>query len=137
MEATRTRPSFAGEWLAAAAFLVATLVVGLLVVRELRMAPPPPVAAGEPASSADVPVDAVSVPAIMQGTPEEVKVGDRAEVALARVGAAAVLTRAVTKRGPLGARSIRSYLLGGTRFILVLEPFERNGEARVAGIYLQ
>ena len=39
--------------------------------------------------------------------------------------------------GPLGARDVRSYELGGTRFILVAEPFERGGEPRVSAIYLQ
>lgn len=133
MDATHT--SFAGEWLTATAFLAATLAVGLLVVRELRTPPPPP-ATEMPAAGDDVPADAVSVPALMQGTPDEVKVGDRAADALARLRAA-VLTRAVTERGPLGARTVRSYQLAGTRFILVLEPFERNGEERVAAIYLR
>src|SRR5207244_6862147 len=40
LEATRTRISFSGEVLTAAAFLAATVLVGLLIVRELRVAPP-------------------------------------------------------------------------------------------------
>src|SRR5919201_6540126 len=45
---TRTRLSFTGEWLTAALFLVATLVVAVLVVRELRT-PPQGVTASRPA----------------------------------------------------------------------------------------
>ena len=36
MEATRPRPSLSGDWFVAAALLAATLLVGVLVVRELR-----------------------------------------------------------------------------------------------------
>ena len=39
LEATRTRISFSGEVLTAVAFLAATVLVGLLIVRELRVAP--------------------------------------------------------------------------------------------------
>ncbi len=137
MDAIRTRISFAGEWLTAGLFLVATFVVGTLVVRELRTLPPPAPVAAAPAANEAVPADAVSVPALMQGTADEVKVGDRAADALRRIGAAAVLVSEARARGPLGARAIRSYELGGTRFILILEPFEQNGEPRVAGIYLR
>ena len=36
----------------------------------------------------------------------------------------------------LGERLTRFYEYSGSRFILVFEPFERNGEVRVAAIYL-
>ena len=39
-------------------------------------------------------------------------------------------------RGSLGERLTRFYEYAGARFILVFEPFERNGEMRVAAIYL-
>ena len=39
-------------------------------------------------------------------------------------------------RGTLGERLTRFYEYAGSRFILVFEPFERNGEPRVAAIYL-
>jgi hypothetical protein len=42
-----------------------------------------------------------------------------------------------SERSPLGSRDVHVYRLAGTTFILVLEPFERHGEPRVAGIYLQ
>jgi len=47
------------------------------------------------------------------------------------------LVNQTLERGPIGTREIRSYQLGGTRFIMVFEPFERQGEPRVAAIYLQ
>jgi hypothetical protein len=138
MDASRTRLSFAGDWLMAAAFLAGTLLVAVLIVRGLRSAP----SAAESTqrltvTTAAVPADAVSVPTLMVGEGYELRIGDGAADAVARVGPKVTLLSKVTERGPLGDREIRSYQLGGTRFILVLEPFERGGAPRVAGIYLQ
>ncbi|PYR22036.1 MAG: hypothetical protein DMF98_21005 [Acidobacteria bacterium] len=136
MDATRTRLSFAGDWLMAAAFLVGTVLVTLLIVRELRGA-----GAIAPSSvtttPAAIPAEAVSVPALAMGEARELRVGDRQVDALERLGQKVILLSKITERGPLGDREVRSYQLAGTRFILVLEPFERGGEPRVAGIYLQ
>jgi len=139
IDAPRRRISFGGEWLTAVLFLVATLLVGLLIVRELRVAPAAVAGATEPASSsvAAVPADAVSVPTLMVGGDHEIKVGDRAADALAQLGGSVTLVKQTNERGPIGAREIRAYQLAGTRFILVFEPFERRGELRVAAIYLQ
>lgn len=139
MLATRPRLSSSGEWLTAAVFLAATLLVGSLVVRELRGAPPAFSSATEQPSSTSeaVPPEAVSVPKLMLGVTNEISVGDRADAAVARLDAGVVLVKTVVERGPLGPREVRSYELSGTRFILVLEPFERRGEPRVAAIYLQ
>ena len=139
MFATGSRLRFSGEWLAAAAFLVATLVVGSLVVRELRVAPQAFADGGEQTTttSAGVPTDAVSVPKLMLGEANEIGVGDRVDAAVARLGAGVVLIKTAVERGPLGPREVRSYELSGTRFILVLEPFERGGEPMVAAIYLE
>ncbi|PYR31620.1 MAG: hypothetical protein DMF92_04785 [Acidobacteria bacterium] len=139
MSATGSRLRFSGEWLAAAAFLVATLVVGSLVVRELRVAPQAFSDGGEQTSttSAGVPPEAVSVPKLMLGEANEIRVGDRGDAAVARLDAGVVLIKTTVERGPLGPREVRSYEVSGTRFILVLEPFERRGEPRVAAIYLQ
>jgi hypothetical protein len=139
MEATRLRSSVSGDWLIAAALLGATLVVAVLVVRELHVAPRAIASVSEPvsATSASVPSDAVSVPTLMLGAGNEIRVGDPRGDALARLDAAVTLVKQVEERGPLGAREIRSYQLAGTKFILVFEPFERRGEPRVAAIYLQ
>jgi hypothetical protein len=137
-DATRTRFSVSGDFLVAAAFLIATVVVGALVVRELRVAPRA-FAASDPSSapSESVPPDAVSVPALMLGESNQIRVGDRVDEAMARLGAGVKLAGRSVGQGLLGPREIRSYDLSGTKFILVLEPFERRGEPRVAAIYLQ
>jgi len=115
------------------------VLVAVLMVRELRVAPRAAASAAEPvsATATAVPADAVSVPALMLGADRDVRVGNFADDALAKIGSAAVLVQQVAERGPLGARDVRTYKLAGTTFILVLEPFERNGAPRVAAIYLQ
>jgi hypothetical protein len=137
-DATRTRLSVTGEFLVAAAFLIATVVIGALVVRELRVAPR---AFGgpdqSPPTSELVPPEAVSVPALMLGEANRITVGDRVEEAVARLGTGVKLVGRSVSQSVLGPREIRSYDLSGTKFILVLEPFERRGEPRVAAIYLQ
>ena len=128
------------DWLIAAAFLLTTLAVASLIVRELRS--PAPARPVQPARSqaasipAAVPARAVSVPVLpfLDGT--EVRVGETAAAVAARLGRAAESGRQEVDRGVLGERLTRFYEYGGTRFILVFEPFERNGEPRVAGIYL-
>src|SRR2546422_10901803 len=138
IDAPRSRVSFTGEWLTAAVLLVGTVLVGLLIVRELRVAP---AAAGAPepvsSSATAVPADAVSVPTLMVSGAHEIKVGDLAADALGQLGSPVTLVNQTLERGPIGTREIRSYQLGGTRFIIVFEPFERRGELRVAAIYLQ
>ena len=135
IDATRTRLSFTGEWLTAALFLAATLIVAVLVVGELRTTPPTPASGPAPTATA-VPPDAVSVPTLVLGT-NEIRVGDLEADALARLDRSVTLVKQSTERGPLGARNVRWYQLSGTSFILVFEPFERRGTPRVAAIYLQ
>jgi hypothetical protein len=139
MEATRPRPSLSGDWFIAAGLLAATLLVGVLVVRELRGAPRAAAAAAEPATPANmaVPADAVSVPTLLLGAGNEIRVGDARAEALARLDASVTLVSQAEERGPLGMREVRAYQLSGTKFILVFEPFERRGAPRVAAIYLQ
>ena len=143
MLATRARFTFSGEWMTAAAFFAATLLLGLLIVRELRGAPSrlltdaASVTVG--VASAAVPPDAVSVPSLVLGA-HEIRVGDRRSEALlklSRLDASVKVVRQSEERGPLGPRETQSLQLGGTNFILVFEPFERKGESRVAAIYLQ
>ena len=139
MEVTRARPSLSGDWLIAAALLAATILVGALVVRELRGVPRTAAAAPEStgAGTVSLPADAVSVPTLMLGAGNEIRVGDARDATLARLDKAITLLNQSEERGPLGAREIRAYQLAGTKFILVFEPFERRGAPRVAAIYLQ
>jgi hypothetical protein len=128
------------EWLAAAGFLAATVAVGAMILHELRPAPilraapaVEPVVASVPAA---IPQRAVSVPVLPFLDGKEVKVGDTVSAVAGRLGRAAESGRQEVDRGSLGERLTRFYEYGGSRFILVFEPFERNGEARVAAIYL-
>ena len=133
----RPRFSFSSEWLTAAVFLIGTVLVGLMIVREVRVAPaaatPEPAVSSVPA----VPADAVSVPTLMVDGAHEIKVGDRASDAQSQLGSSVKLLKQTVEQGPIGTREIRSYQLASTEFIIVFEPFERRGEMRVAAIYLQ
>ena len=132
------------EWLIAAVFLAATIAVATLVVRELTgqgrvgatgapvPAPRPALASTPPA----VPAGAVSVPALPFLDGKEVRVGDTAAAVAASLGRSAESGRQDVDRGTVGERLTRFYEYSGSKFILVFEPFERNGEARVAAIYL-
>jgi hypothetical protein len=142
MEATRVRVRLAPalEWLVAAAFLVATLGVASLIVRELRTSPAavtPAVVAMPAALPAAVPARAISVPVLLLLDGRQVKVGDSVEEVARVLGRAAEVGTQVVDRGALGERLTRYYEHQGTKFLLVFEPFERQGPLRVAAIYLQ
>jgi len=129
------------EWIVAAAFLFATVVVASLVVRELRG--PARVVAETPAARplvasmpAAVPPRAVSVPVLPFLDGKEIRVGQTAAFVASNLGRAAESGRQEVDRGTLGERLTRFYEYAGSRFIVVFEPFERNGEPRVAAIYL-
>jgi hypothetical protein len=145
MDALRVRPRIRlapiFEWVIAAAFLLATVGVGMMILRELRPMPATarvtpaarPIVASIPAA---VPERAVSVPVLPFLDGKEVKVGETMSVVAARLGRAAESGRQEVDRGSLGERLTRFYEYSGSKFILVFEPFERNGEPRVAAIYL-
>ena len=129
------------EWLIAAAFLGATVFVAGLIVNELRtpevirIAAPAarPVVSSIPPS---VPERAVSVPALPFLDGKEVRVGETAAAVAAKLGRSAEVGRQEIDRGTVGERLTRFYEYTGAKFILVFEPFEQNGEPRVAAIYL-
>jgi len=141
MEATpvRARLGSAIEWLIAAAFLLATVAVATLIVRELRTAPRAAASPVEPAASlpAGVPTRAISVPVLLLLDGKEVRVGQSVDEVSRQLGRSSEVGRQLADRGALGERLTRFYEHNGTRFVLVFEPFERNGGLRVAGIYLQ
>ena len=141
MDAVRLRLAPVVEWLVAAAFLCGTIAVGSLVVRELRA--PVPLDASTPAARAvvssipaSVPARAVSVPVLPFLDGKEIRVGETAAAIASRLGRSAEVGRQEVDRGTLGERLTRFYEYAGTKFILVFEAFEQNGEARVAAIYL-
>jgi hypothetical protein len=129
------------EWVVAALCLIATLAVGSMILRELS--PSQPVRGSAPAARplvasipAAVPHRAVSVPLLPFLDGKEIRIGESVSAVAARLGRAAEIGRQEIDRGSLGERLTRFYEYAGSRFILVFEPFERNGEARVAAIYL-
>jgi hypothetical protein len=128
------------EWLVAAAFLCATVAVASLIVQELRApAPARPATAPRPLVTSvpsAVPARAVSVPVLPFLDGKEIRVGETAAAVASRLGRAAESGRQDVDRASLGERLTRFYEYGGTRFIVVFEPFERDGEPRVSGIYL-
>ena len=141
MDALRLRLASALEWAVAAAFLVATLAVASLIFRDLSgrplrasgvIAPQGPVAEVPSA----VPAGAVAVPVLPFSDGKEIRVGDSAAAVSERLGRSAESGREEVDGGRLGRRLTRFYEYAGLRFIVVFEPFEKNGEPRVGGIYL-
>jgi hypothetical protein len=142
MHVLRLRLASALDWGVAAAFLAATLAVATLILQDMR-GPAIRVAAapGEtPVSVAEipaaVPAGAVSVPVLPFRDGKEIRVGDTAAAVTSKLGRAAESGREEADRGRLGQRLTRFYEYAGFRFIVVYEPFERNGEPRVGAIYL-
>ncbi len=140
MEVTPVRARLGSviEWMIAAAFLLATVAVATLIVRELRTAPRAAAAPAPVASlPAGVPTRAISVPVLLLLDGREVRIGQGVDEVARVLGRAAEVGRQMVDRGALGERLTRFYDHNGTRFVLVFEPFERNGAMRVAAIYLQ
>jgi hypothetical protein len=140
MDALRVRLGPVVEWAIAAAFLAATVAVGSLILREFRVSrvnlSAPVARTYTDTAPAAVPPRAVSVPVLPFRDGKEIRVGDTAAAVAASLGRAAESGRQEVDRGRLGERLTRYYEYAGFRFILVFEPFERNGEPRVGAIYL-
>jgi hypothetical protein len=142
MDALGVRPvgkfSSLVEWIVAVVFLGASLLVASLIAWELR-ARPVPAAPAESLSSVppSVPARAVSVPVLPLLGGQEIRVGDTVSAVSARLGRSAEVGRQEVDRGRGGERLTRFYEYRGTRFILVIEPLERQENAQVAAIYLR
>jgi hypothetical protein len=148
MDVARTRVGSAVEWIVAAAFLLATLAVGSLVLRELRAAAsagpdnnPHPAAAAPSTTASTLPVSlgqkAVSVPLLILAEGRELHIGDTAARVADVLGREAETGVQQSDIGPLGERTTRFYDYSGTRFALVFEAPEKGGAPRVTAIYLQ
>jgi hypothetical protein len=140
MDAARVRPRLAPtlEWIVAFLFLLASVAVTLLIVRELTWAPRGvPANPAAPAADLAVPApDGISVPSLLLGS-VQLRVGDTLPAVTAALGPAVRPHRETTAAGPIGQRITRYYNQGGMRFILVFEPFEVKGVSRLASIYLE
>ena len=137
MDATRARLSFDqdhfGEHLHPAVVTVAVvlaLIVVSLLVREIRFAPRALTTSAAAASAA--PADVVSVATLVLAADRQIHVGDSKPDTIARLAAQTLVSR-TEESGPFGTREIRAY----AGFTLVFEPFARDGDARVAAIYVQ
>jgi len=147
MDVVRTRVGSAVEWVVAAAFLLATLAVGSLVLRELRAAASAGPDSASPTLAASVagaalPASlgpkAVSVPLLILAEGRELHVGDSAARVADVLGREAETGVQQSDIGPLGERTTRFYDYSGTRFALVFEaPEKGSGALRVTAIYLQ
>lgn len=141
MDVIRARFGSALEWIVAAGFLIATLAVGSLIVRELRtvtnVQPARAEERGPSMPPAGVPARAISVPVLLLLDGKEIRVGDSVEHVAGLLGRGAEVGSQTAEPAALGMRLTRFYEHAGTRFILVFEPFERNGRPRVAAIYIQ
>ena len=141
MDATRARFGSLLEWILAAVCIVAILAIGSIAVREFRsVAAVTPVIAHEaalPDPPAAVPSRAISVPMLLLPNGVELRVGDPAAEVVWRLGRQAEVAAPSIDRSAAGERVTRFYEQGGTRFVVVLEPFADDAQVRVAGIYLQ
>jgi hypothetical protein len=142
MDVVRARVGSAVEWVVAAAFLMATLAVGSLVLRELRAAAStgPDLSAPVVTASAlpaGLPDKAISVPLLILSEEKEIRIGDsqtRVATILGREPETGVQQSDI---GPAGERTTRFYDFAGTRFALVFEASGRSPDPRVTAIYLQ
>jgi hypothetical protein len=142
MEATRVRFGSILEWVLAALFTAAALAAGSVVFNEIRTVQPVmPVIAGEQSlyydPPAGIPPGAVSIPLLLLGNGEEVRIGDRASEVAARLGSAARIISESIERSAVRERLIRFYSDVGVQFAVVYEALERSAEPRVAAIYLR
>ena len=128
------------EWVVAAALLAAVIGVGSNAVRQVRavtaITPVSADGAGTQVPTASVPDRAVSVPMLLLPNMGEIRVGDVAAEALARIENVREREAPAVERGPNGDRQTRVLEADGLRFVLVVEPFERDSEPRIAAIYV-
>jgi hypothetical protein len=141
MDALRVRLGPVLEWAVAAAFFAATIGVAALILHDVRgsgIRPARPAAAALVVNDVppSVPKGAVLLPMLSLADGKTVRVGDSVANVSATLGSAAETGREQADQGRLGERLTRFYDYAGFRFVLVYEPFERNGERRVSAIYL-
>jgi hypothetical protein len=141
MDALRLRLASALEWVVAVAFLTATVAVASLVMHDIRgtsirASAPAPAAPAVSTIPPAVPMGAVSVPVLTFTDGQSIRVGDTANAISSRLGRGADTGREEVDRGRLGQRLTRFYEHAGFRFVVVYEPFERNGAPRISAIYL-
>lgn len=147
MDALHVRPRFRLapllEWAVAALLLTVAFWLGTRADEVMRASPvaspEQQAVAGESEVSVPpaVPARAVSVPVLPFKDGKELRVGESLAAVAQRLGRAAELGVQEIDRGRFGERLTRFYEYAGARFILVFEPLQVDGEARLAAIYLR
>ncbi len=141
MDASRLRLGSAAEWTAAVVFLVATVGVGLLIIREItvidRPTPVRPPVTTPATLPAGLPALSIPVPSLRLPGAGELRLGDTLDKVSTMLGREAETGVQVVEQARTGTRLTRGYEWAHIRFTIVFEPFERNGEFRIAGIYIQ
>jgi len=140
MDATRARISSLFEWLVALACILGVAAIGSVLMRDIgNVTAIAPVIAHEealPDPPATVPPRSVSVPIMLLADGSQLRVGDVAADALARVGADSEVAPRTVDRTTLGERVTRFYAQNGQRFAVVLQRLAADGEVRITAIYL-
>jgi hypothetical protein len=109
MDIRNSRLGGAAEWLVAAAFLIATVIVAALIVREMRAVRTTPSSpAALPSSDeqhAPIPSGAIRVPSLLLSDGLQIKVGDTLERLASGSANRAMWERTWSKRGRSGTWS--------------------------------
>lgn len=138
----RLRLANLAEWAVAAAFLAATVGVGALIVHELTSiggsdSTPRPAPSAPTTLPATIPSLSIPVSVLPLDDGRQIRVGDTATEVARVLGREAEIEPAIVEPGAIDKRVTRTFIVGKVRFTLVFEVFERNGESRVAAIYVR
>ena len=129
------------QWALAVVFLAAAVVVGTIVVRELRAvtdgAAGSATAAVESPPPTSVPAGAISLPVLLFDDEKGIRVGDTATHIAALLGRSAEVGRYEVDAAADGERLTRFYEYHGRRFVLVFTLAESHQDPTVTAIYLQ
>ena len=135
----RSVPVF--QWALAVVFLAAAVVVGTIVVRELRAvrggAAGSATAAVESPPPTSVPARAISLSVLLFDDEKGIRVGDTATHIAALLGRSAEVGRYEVDAAADGERLTRFYEYQGRRFVLVFTLAESHQDPTVTAIYLQ
>ena len=135
----RSIPVF--QWALVVGFLAAAVVVGTIVVRELRdgsgAAAGLATAAVEGPPPTSVPAGAISLPVLLFDDAKGIRVGDTATHIAALLGRSAEVGRYQVDATANGERLTRFYEYRGRRFVLVFTLAESHTSPAVTAIYLE
>ena len=129
------------HWALAVVFLVAAVVVGTSVVRELRGvtggATGSAEAAAESPPPTSIPAGAISLPVLLFDDEKGIQVGDTATHIAGLLGRGAEVGRYEVDTAADGERLTRFYEYRGSRFVLVFTLTESHQDPTVTAIYRQ